>query len=130
MAAAAAFLSSHRLIPDLAAGGSGSACEAGVASPDASAAASKSEQEMSSPFRVAPLGARADSPQPPAPDFFRFLLISSEALLALSCNSSQNRFHEDKTPVQPKLPNLEDDRTKQIPHIYTGRRLREFHSLL
>ena len=44
------FLSSHRLTQDLAAGGSGSACEAGVASPDASAAASKSEHEMSSPF--------------------------------------------------------------------------------
>ena len=47
---AAAILSSYRLMSDLAAGGSGSACEAGVVSPDASAAASKSEHEMSLPF--------------------------------------------------------------------------------
>ena len=82
LVSAAAILSSYRLMSDLAAGRPGSACEAGVASPDAPAAASKTGDEL--PFT--PLGARAESPQPPAPDFFRFpiLLISSEALLALS----------------------------------------------
>ena len=71
LVSAAAILSSYRLMSDLAAGRPGSACEAGVASPDAPAAASKTGVEL--PFT--PLDTRADSPQRAAST--RFLPVSA-----------------------------------------------------
>ena len=71
LVSAAAILSSYRLMSDLAAGRPGSACEAGVASPDAPAAASKTGVEL--PFT--PFDTRADSPQRAAST--RFLPVSA-----------------------------------------------------